>query len=216
MKASIANPLGKPTPGDKYFGLETYIRFYGIEDGYETEEREDAEIPIIQDKRLPATKQNLAKRKFPYIDTLDHMGPALVCAMHDLTSRVFEYLEITSTMVVDKRVNYIQRLLRGLSLKKYKIDLAECKESENSSAGDQWALGATKDVTMDKLWTCTKLDGVDASGYVYLGADMCLNFKKDIWLYLRKSMWKKHQSVFQDHVKYIHNDIVKPFRVGIL
>ena len=29
-------------------------------------------------------------------------------------------------------------------------------------------------------------------------------------------MWKKHQRFFQDHVKYIHNDIVKPFIVDIL
>ena len=28
-------------------------------------------------------------------------------------------------------------------------------------------------------------------------------------------MWKKHRILFQDHVKYINNDIVKPFRVGI-
>ena len=31
-----------------------------------------------------------------------------------------------------------------------------------------------------------------------------------------KSMWRKHRSVFQDHVKYIHNDIVKHFRVWSL
>ena len=29
-------------------------------------------------------------------------------------------------------------------------------------------------------------------------------------------MWKKHWSVFQDHVKYIHNETVKPFIFGIL
>ena len=29
-------------------------------------------------------------------------------------------------------------------------------------------------------------------------------------------MWKKHQSVFQDHIKYIHSDILKTFRVGII
>ena len=29
-------------------------------------------------------------------------------------------------------------------------------------------------------------------------------------------MCKKYYRVFQDHVKYIHNDIVKPFRVRIL
>ena len=29
-------------------------------------------------------------------------------------------------------------------------------------------------------------------------------------------MWRKHRSIFKDHVKYIHYDIVKTFRVGIL
>ena len=29
-------------------------------------------------------------------------------------------------------------------------------------------------------------------------------------------MWKKYRSVLQYHVKYIHNDIVKPFQVVIL
>ena len=29
-------------------------------------------------------------------------------------------------------------------------------------------------------------------------------------------IWKKHQCVFQDNVKYIRNDIVKPFQVGII
>ena len=29
-------------------------------------------------------------------------------------------------------------------------------------------------------------------------------------------MWRKHQYAFQEHVKYIHNNIVNPFRVTIL
>ena len=29
-------------------------------------------------------------------------------------------------------------------------------------------------------------------------------------------MWMKHQSIFQDHIKYIRNDIVNPFRVVII
>ena len=29
-------------------------------------------------------------------------------------------------------------------------------------------------------------------------------------------MWKKHHSVYQDHMKYVCNDIVKPFKVKIL
>ena len=29
-------------------------------------------------------------------------------------------------------------------------------------------------------------------------------------------MWRKHWRIYQDHLKYIHNYIVKPFGVGIL
>ena len=36
VKASVANPLGKPLPRDKILGFETEIRFYAIEDGDET------------------------------------------------------------------------------------------------------------------------------------------------------------------------------------
>ena len=44
----------------------------------------------------------------------------------------------------------------------------------------------------------------------------CINFDNELWFYLGNSMCKKHRSVFQDHIKYIYNDIVKLFRVGIL
>ena len=33
---------------------------------------------------------------------------------------------------------------------------------------------------------------------------------------LGKEMWRKHRSVYQDHLKYICNDIVKPFCVRII
>ena len=29
-------------------------------------------------------------------------------------------------------------------------------------------------------------------------------------------MWRNHRSVYQDHMKHVHNDIVKPFKVKIL
>ena len=56
---------------------------------------------------------------------------AVVSAMRDLTIGVFEHLEITFPMYVDKRVAYTQRILRGAALKKYRGVLAEFKQSEN-------------------------------------------------------------------------------------
>ena len=29
-------------------------------------------------------------------------------------------------------------------------------------------------------------------------------------------MWRNHRSVYQDHTKYVRNDIVKPFKVKVL
>ena len=73
--------------------------------------------------------------------------------MRNLTVRVFEHLKITSPLDVDKRVNYMQRLLRWPVLNTYKTVLVDCKESEKGIYGYQWTIVATKDVTMEQFWT---------------------------------------------------------------
>ena len=40
-------------------------------------------------------KKNIVKVNFHYIDTFDHVGPAMISAMHDLMVGVFEHLYIT-------------------------------------------------------------------------------------------------------------------------
>ena len=59
---------------------------------------------IMNDKILTATKQNLAKMKFPFIDMFDHTGPYVVHAMRGLIVGVFEHLEITSLIDVYQRI----------------------------------------------------------------------------------------------------------------
>ena len=136
--------------------------------------------------------------------------------MRDLKRGLFEDLEITFPLDVDKRVNYMQRLLKRLALNKYKTVLSECKASAKVIAGDQWTLSAKKYVIMEKFRTWEKLYSVEVSGDMYLGAHRLLDFEKEIWFELGKIIWKKHRSVLQDHIKYIHNENLKPFRVFIL
>ena len=62
VKDSAANNLGKPTPGDKTFGIDPDICFYDIEDGDNTEKGEEAEILVVYRSSLAASKQNLIKR----------------------------------------------------------------------------------------------------------------------------------------------------------
>ena len=52
--------------------------------------------------------------------------------------------------------------------------------------------------------------------YVVTGVDYCVEFDSDLWSDLGKIIWRKHHYIFQYHVKNMHNDIVKPFRLGIL
>ena len=56
--------------------------------------------------------------KLPYIDTFDHEEPAVVSAMCNRTSRVFENIDITSPIYVDQRIAYTQIILTGAVLKK--------------------------------------------------------------------------------------------------
>ena len=44
----------------------------------------------------------------------------MICAMKNLTVGLFEHLEITYNMDVDKMIKYSQLILRGTALKRYK------------------------------------------------------------------------------------------------
>ena len=128
VNTSVAKPSVKPPPRDKNLGLETAIRFCDIEDSYKTEEGEEAEILVVHDSKCLVSKKKLVRRNFPYTNTFDHEGPAVVSAIRDLNVGVFEHLEITSPMDIYQRIAYIQRIMRGAALKKYKAVLEKCQQ----------------------------------------------------------------------------------------
>ena len=61
-----------------------------------------------------------------------------------------------------------------------------------------------------------KTDTTGYDGHDYLARYKCVDFKKELWFELGNCMCRKHQSVYQDHMKYVFNDILKPFNVKIL
>ena len=77
VKASTTKTSGNNTPEDKTLGINPAIQFYTLEDSNETEEGEEAEILVINNSSLAASKQNLVKRKFPNMDTFDNKGHAV-------------------------------------------------------------------------------------------------------------------------------------------
>ena len=72
----------------------------------------------------------------------------------------------------------MQRILRGAELKKYRVVLLECKESEKDLVGDGWALSKLKGVSIEDLCTLSNIDGFNYDGDAYLRIDKCVNFEK--------------------------------------
>ena len=69
---------------------------------------------------------------------------------------------------------------------------------------------------MEQFWYWSNLDAINVTGGLFDVPEWCNYFEKDLWFDLEKSMWRKHQGNLLDHVKYIHNNIVEPFRVVTL
>ena len=136
--------------------------------------------------------------------------------MRELTVGVFEHLEITSPMDADKRLFYMQRILRGDALQKHREVLLTCRQSAKELAGDEWTWGDMTGIAAEAFWTWSKTDTTGYDGHPYLSIDKCVNFERGLWFELWKCMWRKHRSVYQDHMNYVCNDIVKPFKLKIL
>ena len=73
-----------------------------------------------------------------------------------------------------------------------------------------------KEFTMEKFWDWVKVDDVYFDGYVVTEADQCFDFENNLCFELDNIIWRKNRYFFQDHVKYIHIEIVNPFKVVII
>ena len=69
---------------------------------------------------------------------------------------------------------------------------------------------------MEHFWDWAKVNAIDGAGDLFTGPEHCTYSEKKLWSELGKIIWRNHQNTFQDHVEYIHNNIVNPFRVVII
>ena len=116
-------------------------------------------------------------------------------------------------MDVEKRLAYTQRIPRGSPLKKNREILMTVRQLAKDLAGDEWNLGELTELSAEDFWTWAKTDTTGNDVNDYLTWDKCVNFERGLWFELGKCIGRKHQSVYQDHMKYVLNDIVKPFKV---
>ena len=69
---------------------------------------------------------------------------------------------------------------------------------------------------MEHLLNLDKVYDINGTGSLFNGMERCAYFEKELWFELGNITWWKDRPTFKELVKYIHNDIVNPLRVGIL
>ena len=77
-------------------------------------------------------------------------------------------------------------------------------------------LGDMNGLSTDDFWTWAKTNTTGYEVHPYLYIDKCFDFERELWFELGKYMWRKHRSVYQEHTKYVWNDIMKSLKVKIL
>ena len=92
----------------------------------------------------------------------------------------------------------------------------KCRQSEKELAGDEWNIGKPTGISAEDFWNWTKKDITGYGVHDYLARDKCVDFERELWFELGKCMWRNQRIVYQDHMKYVRNDIVKHSKVKIL
>ena len=121
-----------------------------------------------------------------------------------------------SKLDVYQIVKYTDSILTGPDLNKWCALLLALKDTCRGYTGNKWIVGLLKYSRVEKIFIWSKVYGLYSDGDPISGEDWFDYFKKYLWLDLVNLMWKKHQYDFQYHMKYIHNNLVKPFSLILL
>ena len=89
--------------------------------------------------------------------------------------------------------------------------MVTCRQLVKDIAGGEWTLGDLTRISAEYFWTWLETDTIGYDGNYYLVWYKYINFERYFWFELGNCIWRKHRSVYQDHMEYFCNDIVKPF-----
>ena len=73
----------------------------------------------------------------------------MVSAMWDITVGVFENMDITSKLDIDKRVKHTEGILIVPALKKHFASLVHCKDMAEEFSSNHWTFGSARYSSME-------------------------------------------------------------------
>ena len=133
-----------------------------------------------------------------------------------MTVSIFEHLGITTWKDIYQRWMFIENVLKGQDLTKFRNAMLAFKELFRSENGYHWGLGKPEYMCSDYFWELFKTNGLGYNGEDTTAEDRCIELDRSIWFILGKLMQKKHHNVFGEHVYYVRNNIHKPFNMGTI
>ena len=83
-------------------------------------------------------------------------------------------------------------------------------------SGENWTLDDVKYMSMEDLCIFENNDGLDTDSDDVIAENHCNNIECDLCFKIGNSMWKNCRGVFDDHMKYINNNIQKTYKVRFL
>ena len=86
-----------------------------------------------------------------------------------------------------------------------------------ADVGNKWNLGEdTIYVSNKEFWEFARDNWLYRDGYVIPGKERCIDFEWKIWFGLGKTMFNNHYSLFNNWLRYVHNENTKPYKVIII
>jgi hypothetical protein len=195
--------------GDREPGLNPPIPFVPpkVDEG---DEPPTVDINIKKNTKKKLTKVNTETKTLSAIETFTGIGAFIVTILKKLQTEIFEHLGISNVpKKVDDRLDYLLQVTTGHARDQlvgiFKQGRRQFASMFAVSEQFEWLLNGDKDDipedTLDKLGTITD--------------EYCQQYESYVRFEMGKLEWVRHQTVHDEHVRYLENKIIKPYNMAM-
>ena len=227
----------KNRAGENKADLDPPIRFYKKTETVDLEtEKEYVCIKVPADSSAPLDKMNSTSLMFKPIRSFLCQGVLIVEHMLKLQQEVFHRNGKLGPQDVAYRISYFRRLLKSKARQEYQGMLLKARnkiieEHFGNSEENQVDKAITDTYSEDDFhaWLTTEEVGSENENEepdldrdterAVRAADkvdkVCLHYERLVMFEVGIKAWRTHNDVYDEHMRYLKNDIVKPINMSI-
>jgi hypothetical protein len=213
---------GSAPKGDREPGLTPPIPFVSAKMD-ESDEPRMVDITIKKNPSKKATKDNTEKKQFSAIETFTGNRASVVIVLKNkLQTEIFEHLGITHVnKKVDEQLDYLLQITTSHAQdqlvnifkqgrRQFANAFAISKHQKDAFVQDnkvffEWLVkGDKEDIPKQTQMTLSKT-----------ADEHCQQYEAYVWFEMGKLLWIRHKTVFDEHIGYLENKIIKPYDMAI-